>query len=134
MRQLNFSETLKYSLYIFYMLNKYYIHVLYKKNKPLFSSPEPKAQMSFSNQNCPLSVVVVVVVNFSNFHLLLQNHWAIFNQTLHKAPLGEGDSSFFFQIKDPALFQGEMISKGENTLTKLKNLFLQNHWANFNQT
>ena len=32
---------------------------------------------------CPLSVIVVVV-NFSHFHLLLQNHWANFNQTWHK--------------------------------------------------
>ena len=34
-------------------------------------------------------------VNFSYFHLLLQNHWANFNQTWHKASLGEGDSSLF---------------------------------------
>ena len=34
-------------------------------------------------------------VNFSNFHLLLQNHWANFNQTWHKVSLGEGDSSLF---------------------------------------
>ena len=62
----------------------------------LFSSPEPKAQVSFSYQN--LSVVrrsVVVVVNFLHFHLLLQNHWTNFNQTWHKASLGVGDSSLF---------------------------------------
>ena len=34
-------------------------------------------------------------VNFSHFHLLLQNHWANFNQTWHKVSLGEGDSSLF---------------------------------------
>ena len=28
-------------------------------------------------------------------NLLLQNHWANFNQTWHKAYLGEGDSSWF---------------------------------------
>ena len=65
----------------------------------IFSSPEPKAQVSFSDQN--LSVIVFgvivhgigigVVLNFSHFHLLLQNHWANFNQTWHKASLGEGD-------------------------------------------
>ena len=52
--------------------------------RPLFSSPDPEAQVSFSDQICPLSVVVVVgifVINFSHFHLLLQNHWANFNQT-----------------------------------------------------
>ena len=34
-------------------------------------------------------------VNFSHFHLLLQNHWVNFNQTWHKASLGEGNSSLF---------------------------------------
>ena len=33
-------------------------------------------------------------VNFSHF-LLLQNHWANFNQTWHRASLGEGYSSLF---------------------------------------
>ena len=60
----------------------------------VFSSPEPKA---FLIKICPLSVAVVVVVgvvvNFSHFHLLLQNHWANFNQTWHKASSGEGDCS-----------------------------------------
>ena len=54
---------------------------------------------------CPLSVIVVdivvVVVNFSPFHLLLQNHWANFNQTWHKVFMGERDSSC-----SNALFQG----------------------------
>ena len=40
-------------------------------------------------------VVVGVVVNFSHFNLLFQNHWANFNQTWHKASLGEGDLSLF---------------------------------------
>ena len=42
-----------------------------------------------------LVVVVVVVVNCSHFHLLLQNHLANFNQTWHKTCIGEGDSSLF---------------------------------------
>ena len=45
-------------------------------------------------------VVVVVVVNFSYFHLL-QKHRANFNQTWHKGSLGKGDSSlliFFLLI------------------------------------
>ena len=61
-----------------------------------FSSPELKAQVSFSDRL--LSVVSPSVrpsVNFSHFHLLLKNHWANFNQTWHKAPLGGGDSSLF---------------------------------------
>ena len=51
----------------------------------LFISPESKAQVSFSDQNLSLSVNVVgIVINFSHFHTLLQNHWANFNQTLVK--------------------------------------------------
>ena len=64
----------------------------------VFSLPRRKAQVSFSDQICPLSVVVivvVVVVNFSHFHLLLQNQWAHFNQSWHKSSLGEGESSLF---------------------------------------
>ena len=34
-------------------------------------------------------------VNFSYFWLLLQNHWANFNQTWHKASLSEWDLIFF---------------------------------------
>ena len=37
------------------------------------SSHEPKAQLSFSDQNFS---IVVVVVNFSHFYLLPQNHLA----------------------------------------------------------
>ena len=47
----------------------------------VFSSPELKAQVSFSDQF--LSVVcpsVCLSVNFSHCHLLLKNHWANFNQ------------------------------------------------------
>ena len=54
----------------------------------LISSPEPSAQVSFLIKICPLSVVVlivavvlVVVVDFSHFHLLLQKHLANFNET-----------------------------------------------------
>ena len=46
-------------------------------------------------------VIAVVVVNFSDFHLLIQNHWANFNQSWHKASLSGGDSSF----------QGEIIAE-----------------------
>ena len=64
----------------------------------IFSSPELKAQVSFSDHlssvvclsvrpsvrtSVRLSVCLSVrlSVNFSHFHLLLQNHWANFNQT-----------------------------------------------------
>ena len=69
----------------------------------LFSSPELKAQVSFSDHLssvvCRLSVRLSV--NFSHFHLLLQNHWANFNQTWHKASLGEVDSSLYKRRAPP---------------------------------
>ena len=64
----------------------------------VFSSPEPTAQVSFSDQN--LSVVrrcswcrrkLFILTNLKNH--LLQNHGANFNQTWQKASLGEGGSS-----------------------------------------
>ena len=65
----------------------------------VFSSPELKAQVSFSDHlssvRPSVCLSVCLSVNFSHFHLLLQNHWANFNQTCHKASLGEGDSSLF---------------------------------------
>ena len=70
----------------------------------VFSSPELKAQVSFSDHLssvvcpsvCPdIHPSVRLCVNFSHFHLLLQNHLANFNQTWHKASLGKGDSSLF---------------------------------------
>ena len=64
------------------------------RNSIFISSPELKTQVRFSDH---LSSVVCpsvhLSVNFSQFHLLLQNHWANFNQTWHKVALGEGDSS-----------------------------------------
>ena len=72
----------------------------------MFSSPELKAQVSFSDQ---LSSVVCpsfhLSVIFSHVYLLLQNHWATFNQNWHKVSLGEGDS------KGHALPKGEIIGK-----------------------
>ena len=70
----------------------------------VFSSPELKAQVSFSDRLssvvcpsvCPsVCLSVCLSVNFSYFRLLLKNHWANLNQTWHKASLGEGDSSLF---------------------------------------
>ena len=64
----------------------------------IISSPEPKAHVSFSDQNMSVVVVVVVfvvVVIFSHFHHILQIQWVNFNQTWHKASLGKGNSSLF---------------------------------------
>ena len=40
----------------------------------------------------------------------------------------------FVQIKGSALLQGEIITKKQKYITKSKIPFLQNHWANLNQT
>ena len=71
-----------------------YRYVIYGPGfSDVFSSPEPKAQVSYLIKICPLSVVVVVVViviNFSHFRLLLQNHWANFKQLGTKRPFLKG--------------------------------------------
>ena len=69
---------------------------MYNSNNTVFSSPDLKAQVSFSD--CLLSVVrpsVCLSVNFSHFHLLLKNNWANINKTWHKASLGGEDSNLF---------------------------------------
>ena len=60
-----------------------------------FSSPELKAQVSFSDHQSSVCPSICLSVNFSHFQLLLQKHWANFNQTWHKISPGEGDSSLF---------------------------------------
>ena len=65
-------------------------------------------------------------------NLLLQNRWANFNQTWHKASLDDGDTSLF-KCKAIPFSKGRSLQIDENTLRKIKNLLLQNHWANFNQ-
>ena len=90
------------------------IHLYMHQMKPkcsFFSSLVLKAQVSFSDHLSSVVCLSVCLsvrlsVNFSHFHLLLQNHWANFNQTWHKASLGSGNS-----MKGPALFQGEIITK-----------------------
>ena len=64
-------------------------------------------------------------------NLLLQNHWAIFNQTWHKASL-EGIQVYLNEGPNP-FPRGDYYKIRENTLTKLKKSLLQNHWANFKQ-
>ena len=60
----------------------------------IFSSPDLKAQVSFSYGLLSVCLSVHLPVNFPLFHLL-QNHWANFNQTWHKASFGGGNSSLF---------------------------------------
>jgi hypothetical protein len=59
----------------------------------IFSSPELKAQVSFSDRL--LSGVRLSVCKHLHFWLLLENRWTNFNQTWHKSSLGEGNSSLF---------------------------------------
>ena len=77
-------------------------------------------------------------VNFSRFHLLLQNYWEpILTKLGIKLNMHFWVKEFkFVQMKGNVVFQGEII-KYENTkktLPKSKNLLLQNQRANFNQT
>ena len=58
-----------------------------------------------------------LAVNFSQFNLLLQKHFANFNKTWHKASLGEEDSILFkWRVKPfSCLFS---LTKSQNTLRK----------------
>jgi hypothetical protein len=69
----------------------------------IFSSPELKAQVSYSDRL--LSVVRLSVCKLLYFRLLLQNRWANFNQTWYKSSLWKGDSSLF-------KWRGLSLSKG----------------------
>jgi hypothetical protein len=60
----------------------------------IFSSPELKAQVSFSDHL--LSVVCLSWrLSVRHFQLLLQNRLANFNRSWHKSSLGKGDSELF---------------------------------------
>lgn len=78
-----------------------------------FSSPEPKAQVSFSEQN----LSVVCRRKLSQFHLLLQNHGADFNevkgQTKGLAPF-KGDINLNYWLLKTWMYF-------------LKNTILKNH-------
>jgi hypothetical protein len=62
----------------------------------VFSSPELKAQVSFSDRQ--LSVVCLSIrlsVRLLHFLLLPQNYWANFNQSRHKSSLDKLDSELY---------------------------------------
>ena len=109
----------------------FYVHLNIFKSwykATVFSSPELKAQVSFSDHLSSVVCPSVCLCKFSHFHLLLQNHWANFNQTWHKVSEGEGDSRLFKWRPRPS-----QLGINKNKLTTFKNL-LQNYWAYFNQT
>ena len=81
-----------------------------------------RLMLAFLIEIYQLSVIVII---FSHFKFLLQNYCAKYNQTWHKASFGKLDHTFFQRGGDK-----EIVI---NSLTKFKNLFLQNHWANFYQ-
>ena len=98
-------SNIKLNPYFFFLFPKYLIHF----------------KRAFLIKICPLSVVVVVVVvvNCSNLHLLLQNHWTNSNQTCHKSCLDDEKSSLFKWRAPP-------FSKGDSyEIAKI-------HWQNLN--
>ena len=87
-----------YYLFDYAQLWLFYVHLNIFKSwykATVFSSPELKAQVSFSDHLSSVVCPSVCLCKFSHFHLLLQNHWANFNQTWHKVSEGEGDSRLF---------------------------------------
>ena len=69
---------------------------------------------------------ICLSINFSHFHFLLQNHWAIFYQTLHKTFWGEGDSIIHKWGTGP-------IPTGDNSDILYKNISYQ-HLRIFSRT
>ena len=94
----------------FYFYLKLKIPVL-SPNLPIFSSPEPKAQVSFSDQN--LSVVrrrCCRCRKLFTFSSSSQEPLGQFQPNLAQSILGWREFKFV-QMKGPALFQGEIITQ-----------------------
>ena len=111
------STTLSFKVYrIHYLHAVTGLHL--KSLCPIFILDSFFAHLSqnLSVVHCCHVIVFHVVVNFSHFHLLLQNHWANFNQTWHKVSLGKGDSSMF-KWRTPPFSKGRSLQNCRNTLT-----------------
>ena len=67
-----------------------------------------------------------------SFHVYCIKWFKNIHKKGHKASLGEMDSSLF-KWRPPPFSKGGQLQKSKNTLTKLRNLFLQNHFQ-FQQT
>ena len=98
---------------------QFWYHVNYctlYESRSVLSSTEFKAQASFPD----LLLSVVRLLTFT-FYFFLKNHWASFNQTLHKASLVlfKWKASLFPRVDN-------------NEIAKFKNIPLQNHRALFN--
>ena len=81
-----------YCMYKYYILLKMLNVTLAENLRGAQKVLDRHCKILVAHTICLLSVIVFV--NFSHF-LLHQNHWANFNQTWHKASLGEGDSCLF---------------------------------------
>ena len=84
--------------YYLTFLYKFWIHVCIALTPSIFRSPERKAQVIFSDLLSsfvrPPARPSICLSICSHFHLLLQNHWANFNQTWHKSSCVKGHSPF----------------------------------------
>ena len=79
----------------------YWVSIIFNMKLSLFLAHQRQGfKWTFLIKTSLLSAVVVVI-NFSYFYLLLQNHWANFIQTWHKTFTDEGDSSFLNEGPDP---------------------------------
>ena len=87
-----------------------------------------KAQLSFSDWNFIAALcLVVIVVNFSYYRLLIQNHKTNFNQTWNEALW---DSSLF-KWRDTPFFKGRWLIKIVRMFWKI---LLQNQLGNLLQS
>ena len=94
----------------------------------LFSSPELKAQVSFSDQN--LSVVPRRHCRRKLFTFSSPKPLDLFQPNWHKESIIGCRGFMFVQMKGPALFQGEI----NNEMTKFQNILPKKHRAYFDQT
>ena len=112
-----------------------------KVSRPIYSSPELKAHVSFSDR---LSSVVCLPVCLSVclsvcklflFSTSSQEPLGQFYQTWHKAWLGKGKAnSSLFKWSAISFPKRRYLQNIEITLTTFWTLLLKNRWANLNQT
>ena len=98
-------------------------HVALRGPHVIFSSPEPKAQVSYCRRF--LSVVRrPSCVNFLHFYLLLKNPWADVNQTWWGSSLGGRNPKLFIWSMWPPGGPRGRAPKGKKWVN-FKNLLLQ---------
>ena len=99
----------------------------------IISSPEQEAQVSFSDQN-------LSVVRCCRCHCCCCCRKLFTFSFSSPEPLGQFQPKLVQNIlgsnEGPLLFPrgGRELRNIENIVTNFKNLLLQNHWANFNQS